>query len=252
MRLLIIAILACQATASTTRGWVPKFENLISFGDRCVSLKTRDLILTVNSYTDEGRAAYYNANKGPPPAGTMLPPTNITAGGGITWPRYVSNISGAKLFNYAVSGAACSDKIVSRWSAAANQLAPDVVSEVDAFVRDVQWKNASTGTNTLFGNKRKSDNTVYALWVGTNDLGAKGFLTDMNVRGKVIPDYVDCIFDEFDRVYEQGGRYFVLFNTPALEYSPLYGLPENGALTVSKYWPDKVSKVFTKLSRILI
>lgn len=193
-----------------------------------------------DSYTDEGRAAYYNANKSPPPPGTLLPPANFTAGGGVTWPRYVSSLSGAKLFNYAVSGAACSDNIVSRWSAAANRLAPDVVSEIDAFVADIRWKNASTGANTLFKNRRRSDNTAYAMWVGTNDLGARGFLTDMNVRGKVIPDYVDCIFDGFDRIYKEGGRYFVLFNTPALELSPLYGLPENDALSVSRYWPDKV------------
>jgi len=169
-----------------------------------------------------------------------MPPRNFTAGGGVTWPRYVSNFSGAKLFNYAVSGAACSDKIVSRWSAAANRLAPDVVYEVDAFVADVKWRNTTTGTNTLFNNRRKSDNTVYSLWIGTNDLGARGFLTDMNVKGTVIPDYVDCIYEKFDRIYKEGGRYFVLFNTPPLELSPIYGLPENGALAVSRYWPDKV------------
>lgn len=171
--------------------------------------------------------------------GLLLPPSNSTPGGGITWPRYVSDISGAKLYNYAVSGAACSDKIVSRFSAAANRNAPDVVYEVDAFVADTKYINETTKTNTLYTNRR-SDNTAYAIWIGTNDLGARGFLTDMNVAGKVIPDYVDCIFEKFDRIYQAGGRYFVLFNTPPLELSPLYGRPEAGALVVSKFWPDKV------------
>lgn len=224
MQLLTTTLFATSAVAAATKGWLPKFENLISFGD---------------SYTDEGRAAYFNVNKGAPPPGTLMPFKNMTAGGGVTWPRYVSNFSGAKLFNYAVSGAACSDKLVSRWSPGAGRLAPDVVYEVDQFVTDVKWRNETTKTNTLFGNKRRGDNTAYALWVGTNDLGARGFLTDMNVKGKVIPDVVDCIYEKFDRIYDEGGRYFVLFNTPPLELSPLYGLPENGALAVSRYWPDK-------------
>ena len=106
----------------------------------------------------------------------------------------------------------------------------------------MKWVNTTTKTNTLYTN-RKSDNTAYSIWVGTNDLGARGFLTDMNVKGTVIPDFVDCIFEKFDRIYREGGRYFVLFNTPPLELSPIYGLPEAGGLAVSKFWPDKVCAI---------
>lgn len=205
-----------------------------------ISFDLAHINLTFPSYTDENRARYFNANGRAPPVGLLLPPSDSTPGGGVTWPRFVSNFTGAKLYNYAVSGAACSDQIVTRWSAAANRTAPDVVYAVDAFVADTKYVNASTGKNTLFTN-RKSDNTAYTMWIGTNDLGARGFLTDMERPGKKITDYVDCIFEKFDRIYREGGRYFVLFNTPPLELSPLYGRPEADALAVSKFWPDKVS-----------
>lgn len=78
------------------------------------------------------------------------------------------------------------------------------------------------------------------MFIGTNDLGAGAFLTDSSLGETTIPDYVDCVFEKFDRLYKAGGRYFVLFNTAPLELSPLYGLPENEGLTVSKYWKDKV------------
>lgn len=118
---------------------------------------------------------------------------------------------------------------------------PDVVYEVNAFVEDVKYINKSTHTNTLYKN-RKPDNTVYSMWIGTNDLGVDAFLTDSSLHGTTIPDYVDCIFDRFDQIYREGGRYFVLMNTAPLQLSPLYGMPDAGGLAASHYWPDKVSK----------
>lgn len=116
---------------------------------------------------------------------------------------------------------------------------PDVVYEVDAFIADTKYKNKTTGTNTLYTD-RKSDNTVYSMWIGTNDLGTGAFLTDSSLLGTTIPDYVDCVFEKFDRIYKAGGRYFVLFNAAPLELSPLYGKQAAGGLTVSQYWTDKV------------
>lgn len=227
MRSVIISLLASSAVATTTK-WLPKFENLVAFGD---------------SYTDESRLSYFQNNGGRgPPAGTLLPASNSTAGGGITWPRFVSQQSGAKLYNYAVSGAVCDNKIIYRYLDSIKGPFPDVVYEVNAFIADTKYVNRTTKTNTLYTN-RKSDNTAYAMWIGTNDLGAGAFLTDSSLGGKTIPDYVDCIFDKFDKIYKNGGRYFVLFNTAPLELSPLYGTPESGGLAASKYWTDKPANI---------
>jgi hypothetical protein len=169
----------------------------------------------------------------------LLPESNSTAGGGITWDRWVSIYTGAKLYDYAVSGAVCSNDIINRFLADIFGPFPDVVYEVNAFVADVNYINATTHTNTLYTDRR-SDNTVYAMWIGTNDLGGGAFLSDSSLHGTVIPDYVDCIYDRFDDIYKEGARYFVLINNNALQLSPLYGMADAGGLAVSQYWPDKV------------
>ena len=195
---------------------------------------------TLNSYTDESRLGYFQQHNGSaPPPGLLLPASNSTPGGGITWDRWVSIDSGAKLYNYAVSGAVCSNDIIYRYLASIFGPFPDVVYEVNAFIADTKYINASTHTNTLYTDRR-SDNTVYSMWIGTNDLGTGAFLTDSSLHETTIPDYVDCIYDRFDGIYSAGGRYFVLMNTAPLQLSPLYGMPPYG-LTESHYWDPKVN-----------
>ncbi|KAF7872374.1 hypothetical protein EAF04_003295 [Stromatinia cepivora] len=216
------------ASRARKNGWIPHFENLVAFGD---------------SYTDESRLSYFqNHNGSAPPPGTLLPTSNSTAGGGVTWDRWVSNYSGAKLYDYAVAGAVCSNKLVNRYLDSIYAPFPDVVYEVDAFVADVKYINSSTNTNTLYTN-RKPKNTVYSMWIGTNDLGRNGFITDSSINGTTIPDYVDCIFDRFDEIYQTGARYFVLMNNAPLQLTPLYGMPDAGGLNASHYWPNKPSNI---------
>lgn len=107
----------CSASAiSIARGgqsvWnIKNFNSLLTFGD---------------SYTDENRLNYFGSHNGEaPPAGTILPESNSTAGGGRTWPRYVVQYTGntvndvwnpqLMLYNYAVSGAVCSNLITPRF-----------------------------------------------------------------------------------------------------------------------------------------
>jgi len=213
----------------SSKPWVPNFKNLVAFGD---------------SYTDESRLGWFFGHNGTgPPPGTLPPFSNNTAGGGVTWDRWVSEYSGAMLYNYAVSGAVCDNNIIYRYLASINIPFPDVVYEVNSFVADANFINATTNSNTLYTN-RKSDNTVYSMWIGTNDLGNGAFLTDSSLNGTTIPDYVDCIFSRFDTLYKNGARYFVLMNTAPLELSPLYGLPGKGGLQASHYWTDKVRYPF--------
>lgn len=90
---------------------VSNFKSLITFGD---------------SYTDESRLGWFiNHNGTAPASGTLLPESFFTAGGGRTWPRYVVQYTGETsssgqwdpaltLYNYAVSGAVCSNDITPR------------------------------------------------------------------------------------------------------------------------------------------
>ncbi|KAF8863152.1 hypothetical protein BDZ45DRAFT_615857 [Acephala macrosclerotiorum] len=228
MQFQVRALLATSAVVSVGTAFVPYFDNLVTFGD---------------SYTDESRLGYFiNHNGSAPPPGLLLPESTNTPGGGVTWDRWVSNYTGAKLYDYAVSGAVCSNDIIYRYLASIFGPFPDVVYEVNAFIADINYINATTHTNTLYQNRRDS-NTVYSIWIGTNDLGVGAFLTDSSLNKTTISDYVDCIYNRFDSIYANGGRYFVLMNTAPLQLSPLYGMPDAGGLNASHYWPDKPSNI---------
>lgn len=92
--------------ASLPRGkqtWsASNFNSLITFGD---------------SYTDENNLNYIGSHNGSyPPTGTLLPESFSTPGGGRTWDRYVIQYTGETmtLYDYAVSGAVCSNLITPR------------------------------------------------------------------------------------------------------------------------------------------
>jgi hypothetical protein len=85
--------------------------------------------------------------------------------------------------------------------------------------------------------------TVYSIWIGTNDLGVYAFLTDSQVAGKTIPDYTECVYTALDRVYANGARYFVLMNAIPLQLTPLYATATDGGVGANNYWPDKPSNL---------
>lgn len=204
-----------------------------------------------HSYTDEVRLGYFQQHDGHgPPPGTLLPMSSSTPGGGITWPRWVSIYSGASLFNYAVSGAVCSNDQIYRYLDSIKGPFPDVLGyEVPAYQSDAAYINPKTHTNTLFKD-RKADNTVYSMWIGTNDLGGDAILSDSTLHGETITDFIDCIFKALDGIYKTGARYFVLQNVTPLNLSPLYGMPDAGGLAQSKYWsvkPDNITEVSAKM-----
>lgn len=87
------------------------------------------------------------------------------------------------------------------------------------------------------------DSTVYSFWIGTNDLGVDAFLTDSQVNGSTIEDYLDCVYDQVQRVYDNGARYFVLMNVVPLNLAPLYAVPSQGGVGANHYWEDKPSNI---------
>ena len=185
------------------------------------------------SYTDNGRLAYIASNNGSNPAPGVLPPTiNVTASGGLAWPQFVAQDSGARLIDYAVSGATCSNKIIARYLDAIRRPFPSVrEDQISSFKADVGFKS-------MYPN-RTAENTVYALWIGTNDLSQDAFLTDSQAPGTTITDYVNCIWEVFDNIYTTGGRRFVLLNLAPLELSPDFASLDAGGAGDSRFWPNK-------------
>lgn len=164
----------------------------------------------------------------------MLPPSNQTISGGYTWARFVANQTGATLYDYAINGAICTERISKRLITP-TIYAPSVLElEMSAFKDDLPFKK-------LYPNRRP-DNTVYTLWIGTNDIGISGFLDGVQLPGKTISEYVDCNWEVFDNIYKTGGRRFVLFNLAPLDILPMYaplGGVANGQAGNGPYWTNK-------------
>jgi hypothetical protein len=47
------------------------------------------------------------------------------------------------------------------------------------------------------------------------------------------------VFSQLQRVYQNGGRYFVIQNVAPLYLNPQYAVPSRGGLAATQYWPDK-------------
>ncbi|KAK3307519.1 carbohydrate esterase family 16 protein [Chaetomium strumarium] len=223
--MMLVSFILAGASAALATSNNGGFQTLVTFGD---------------SYTDNGRLGYYinNGGKAPPP-GVYHPVTNTTASGGLSWAQYAAQDAGANLMDYAVSGAVCSNEVSPRWLDIINKPFPAVLEdELPSFQADVAYKS-------LYPH-RTAANTVYAVWIGTNDLGFKAFLSDSQTPGKTISDFVSCVFSVFDHIYKTGGRRFVLLNTAPLELAPLYAEPDNGGTGDSQFWTDKTQYNITE------
>jgi hypothetical protein len=175
-----------------------------------------------------------------------------TASGGRVWARYVVQYTGRTLrstwqpaltlYDYAVSGAVCSNELSPRTFSSINAPFPDVAGyEVPAFEADAEAgvvRNNATG-KPYFTPRLSASSAVYALWDGTNDLGNYAFLTDSQAAGKTLVDFTDCIFTQLDRLYASGARFFVLMNVVPLDKAPLYAKLSQGGVVAARYWPDK-------------
>ena len=165
---------------------------------------------------------------------------NASADGGRPWPQYVVQYAGVNLYNYAVSGAVCSNDITPRTFSYINAPFPAVEQyEVPAYIADSQYIEPN-GTKFMAD---PAGSTVYSIWIGTNDLGNYAFITDSQVAGTNIVNYTECVYNQLQRVYDNGGRYFVLQNVAPLNLAPLYGLPSAGGVGANQYWQDKPSNL---------
>ncbi|KAH7399545.1 GDSL lipase/esterase [Pyrenochaeta sp. MPI-SDFR-AT-0127] len=236
MRLLVASLaFAVGLAGRPSKAWRDgKFKTMVTFGD---------------SFTDETRLTYFlNNNGSAPPVGWDEPLVNspyllslsffrrglATASGGLSWARYASIYSQVELYNYAVYGACCDNNISPLYYAALNGPYPDITSyELPAFIADSKYTSPD-GKKFFTG---QPDSTVYAIWIGTNDLGNDAFLTDSQVPGKTVKDYIDCVYNTIGKLYANGARYFVILNLAPLNLAPQYATPENGGKDGVPFFP---------------
>lgn len=173
---------------------------------------------------------------------------SLGADSGRPWPSYLGQYTGARVHNYAVSGAVCSNRLTPRTIDGTNQLFPDIDTyEVPAFLADSQY----TFPNGSKFMDISLTSTVFAIMIGGNDVGAGAFLTDSQVPGKTLPNYVDCVFKQIDRLYQYGARYFLINQLGPMYLAPQYAMPDAGGLKATQYWPDKYANTTAASQRML-
>ncbi|EHK17225.1 carbohydrate esterase family 16 protein [Trichoderma virens Gv29-8] len=219
-----------EPSASNKHPWFGgKFKNFVVFGD---------------SYTDETRLDYFTThNNTPPPVGLPLPESLDASDGGRVWPRYVSKYSGAKLYNYAIAGGICTTSIVPQARATPKDLYAAILeTEIPTWLAESHLTSALSPHEKFYTGS--ADDTLYAMWIGVNDVGKKNIFIDSQTPGTSLTTFTDCVFTAFDSIYKNGGRKFVLMNVPPLELHPIYATPENmGVPPGSPDWPNKPSNL---------
>ncbi|KAJ3046217.1 hypothetical protein HDV00_000029 [Rhizophlyctis rosea] len=221
MKATLILVSASMLNGFAAAAFFPKITDLVSFGD---------------SYTDESRLGYFIGTKGvPPPVGWVAPPSNATASGGKSWPRIVSDKTGIKLHNYAVSGATCSNKITPKYCDGclpSDIPFPSVTEyEVPAFLADQKQAYSKT--------KVDYKNTLFSIWIGTNDLGNGALITGNQLNGATLVDVTNCAVNAVKTLYKAGARNFIFQNVAPLHRAPQYALPPWGTTGAQHYWPSK-------------
>ncbi|KAF5329615.1 hypothetical protein D9619_009247 [Psilocybe cf. subviscida] len=130
--------------------------------------------------------------------------------GGTAWPVYASGYAQVSLFPFARSGATCSNNITFRPFPSLFE------SQLPAYF-------SATGANptTHAPGKLNASQTLYTLWLGTNDVGANALLTGSD--GKVnLVDVMQCMVNWVKVLYESGARNFLFQNMIPLELTVLY------------------------------
>jgi phospholipase/lecithinase/hemolysin len=144
---------SASATPTGAAAWdESQFRSLVVFGD---------------SYTDESRLGYFINHKAAPPLGYLGPESLSASDGGRVWARYVVQYSNQaiQLYDYAVSGAVCSNEITPRFFSAINADFPDLDGyEVPAFLADKTYGINSATNGSLFTTPLTADNTVYSMF----------------------------------------------------------------------------------------
>ncbi|KAG7088345.1 hypothetical protein E1B28_012349 [Marasmius oreades] len=124
--------------------------------------------------------------------------------GGVAWPMYAAGYAHVSLFPFARSGATCSNNITFRPF-------PSV------FESQLPLYFAEKNNGTL---KLDPQETIYTLWIGTNDVGANSLITGQPKAS--IVDVANCMVNWVRVLYESGARNFIFQNMIPLQHVPMY------------------------------
>ncbi|KAH0826353.1 carbohydrate esterase family 16 protein [Lanmaoa asiatica] len=139
-----------------------------------------------------------------------------TADGGYQWPTWAAEYGPFNLYGFARSGATCSNFLTYR------PFPPIMEWQIPAYLNE-------TYNGTLALNAQE---TMYTIWIGTNDLGVNALLTGSDAPGVSIVPVRQCAIDVLKRLYESGARNFIMQNIIPLDLTILY----SNYSYPSRYW----------------
>ncbi len=118
------------------------------------------------------------------------------ADGGIMWPVFAAEDGNFNLFPFAKSGATCSNNLTTRPF-------PSV------FESQLPLYFTEKANGSL---KLRPEETIYTLWIGTNDVGVSALLTGSQTPGVTVVDTVACAVNWVKVLYASGARNFIFQN----------------------------------------
>ncbi|KAJ7148757.1 GDSL lipase/esterase [Mycena crocata] len=129
----------------------------------------------------------------------------LTGDAATAWPVYAADYAHVALHPFARAGATCSNNLTFR-------------PFPSLFESQLPLYFTETANGSL---QLPSENTIYTLWIGTNDLGVSALLTGSD-PGVTLVDVTECMVNWVKVLYQSGARNFIFQNMIPLELTILY------------------------------
>ncbi|KAJ7020161.1 hypothetical protein C8F04DRAFT_1145281 [Mycena alexandri] len=139
----------------------------------------------------------------------------LTGDEATAWPVYAAGYAHVALHPFARAGATCSNNLTFR------PFPPLFESQIPLYLTE-----KANGSLSLW-----PEETIYTLWIGTNDLGVSALLTGDD-PGVSLVEVTQCMVNWVKALYESGARNFIFQNMIPLELTILYGADSYP----NKYW----------------
>lgn len=121
---------------------------------------------------------------------------NQTGDNSIAWPIFAAQDGGFQLFPFARSGATCSNKLTDRPFSS--------VFEGQLLLYLAEVHNGTIHVNP--------EETIYTLWIGTNDVSCNALLTGEGQPGVTLVNTTECAVNWVQALYDSGARNFLFQN----------------------------------------
>ncbi|QRV79368.1 carbohydrate esterase family 16 protein [Ceratobasidium sp. AG-Ba] len=184
---------------------------LLALVSSCSAFSLKNLVTFGDSYTDN----------------------TMNGDAGFRWPDLVSMRSNGSVtvYDFAHSGATCSNRLTPRI------YKPVLEAQIPEYTTNVTTKMVANQKTTYIKSKNgtyvplASKDTMYSIWIGTNDVGIGALLTDP-LKDVSIVNTTECVFDWVEQLYNQGARNFLIQNMTPMWLLPMY----TPAGFETKYW----------------